>query len=197
MKKITLLLIMAFVLVTNTKAFSQSEPFLGEIRMVASNYAPTGWALCEGQLLSISQNTALFSLLGTTYGGDGISNFALPDFRGRVPMYYGTTPGLGLSSHTQGEASGSETNTITVSQLPPHSHTLNAVTTDGNQNDPTNGIPANTKLLDPEYSNATPNTTLNADTIGQTGGGQPVNNMQPYLTVTFIIALQGIYPSHP
>lgn len=191
MKKITFLLVVAFSFGINGKAFSQDH-YIGEIRMMASNYAPSGWAKCEGQLLPIATNQALFSLLGTTYGGNGVTTFALPDLRGRVPMHYGQGPGL--SNYTQGETGGSETNTLTINQMPAHNHTINAVTTDGNQNDPSGSFPANTKLLDKEYSNAAPNTTMNPAMVGISGASQPVNNMQPYLTVTYIIALQGIFP---
>ncbi|RTY90059.1 phage tail protein [Flavobacterium sp. GT3R68] len=162
--------------------------------MFAGNYAPAGWATCDGQLLPIAQNTALFSLLGTMYGGDGQTTFALPDLRGRVPVHSGTGPGL--SNYQQGQAGGSEANTITVSQMPAHNHTILAVTADGNQNVATNNLPANTKALDKEYSSANPDTTMNPGMVGNTGGNQPVNNIQPYLAVTYIIALQGIYPPH-
>lgn len=180
-----------FALLAGNKAFAQ--PYIGEIKMFAGNFAPSGWAKCEGQLLPIAQNQALFSLLGTTYGGNGQTNFALPDLRGRVPMHYGTGPGL--TPRVQGESGGSESNTLTVAQMPSHSHGVNAVTTDGNQNSPTNSLPANTKVLDKEYSSAAANTTMNAAMIAPTGGGQPVNNVQPFLTVTFIIALEGVYPT--
>ena len=191
MKKITLLLVIAFSFMINGKVFSQNN-YIGEIKMMACNFAPTGWAKCEGQLLPINQNQALFSLLGTTYGGNGQTTFALPDLRGRVPMHYGTGPGL--STYVQGQSGGSETNTITVSQMPAHNHTIGANTADGNQNDPTGSYPANTKLLDKEYTTVAPNTTMNAAMVGVTGGNQPVNNIPPYLTVTYIIALTGIFP---
>lgn len=191
MKKITLLLVIAFSFMINGKAFSQNN-YIGEIKMMASNYAPTGWAKCEGQLLPISQNQALFSLLGTTYGGNGQTTFALPDLRGRIPMHYGQGPGL--SNYLQGEAAGSETNTLTVSQMPAHNHSIGANTADGNQNAPAGNVPANTKLLDKEYSDVASNTTMNPTMVGMTGNNQPINNVQPYLTVTFIIALQGVFP---
>lgn len=169
------------------------EPLLGEIKLFAGNFAPRGWALCDGQLLSISQNTALFSLLGTTYGGDGRTTFALPDLRGRVPIHAGNGPGL--SSKSLGELSGTETNVLSISNLPSHSHTINAVSEDGNESSPAGNLPAGTKLLDKEYSGASATATMNASMVGNTGGNQAVNNMQPYLTVNYIIALQGIYPS--
>ncbi|AUS07266.1 phage tail protein [Tamlana carrageenivorans] len=161
--------------------------------MFAGNFAPRGWAFCDGQLLAISQNQALFSLLGTTYGGDGRTTFALPDLRGRVPMHAGNGPGL--TPRTQGAKSGSETNTLSVSQMPSHSHPVNAVAEDGDQSVPTGNVPAGTKVLDKEYANATPNTVMGSAMIGNQGGGQPVNNMQPYTAIRFIIALSGIYPS--
>ncbi|WP_342448689.1 tail fiber protein [Tamlana crocina] len=169
------------------------EGFIGEIRMFAGNFAPRSWALCDGQLLAISQYQALFSILGTTYGGDGRTTFALPDLRGRVAIHPGSGPGL--STYRQGSKGGTETNTLTVSQMPPHSHTVNAVVEDGNQSVPTGNLPAGTKALDKEYSDAAANTTMNSTMIGNSGGGQPVNNIQPYGTVNYIICLQGIFPS--
>lgn len=169
------------------------DPFIGEIRMFGGNFAPRGWAMCDGQILQIAQYQALFSLLGTTYGGDGRVTFALPDLRGRVPIHVGT--GNGLSPKRLGERSGTETNTLSVNNLPSHSHTINAVTEDGNQSTPAGNLPAGTKLLDKEYSNAARNTTMNATMVNNTGNNQEVNNMQPYLTVNYIIALQGIFPS--
>ncbi|NJX16095.1 phage tail protein [Tamlana crocina] len=161
--------------------------------MFAGNFAPRSWALCDGQLLAISQYQALFSILGTTYGGDGRTTFALPDLRGRVAIHPGSGPGL--STYRQGSKGGTETNTLTVSQMPPHSHTVNAVVEDGNQSVPTGNLPAGTKALDKEYSDAAANTTMNSTMIGNSGGGQPVNNIQPYGTVNYIICLQGIFPS--
>ena len=192
MKKI--LLIGLFAILSMGKANAQQvEVFLGEIRMFAGNFAPTGWAFCQGQLLPIAQNTALFSLLGTTYGGDGRTTFALPDLRGRVPVGFGQGPGL--SYKDLGQQFGTETVTLTTAQMPAHSHTVNAVTSEGNQNLPTNSLPANTKALDKEYSDAASNTTMKSGMIGITGSSQPVNISQPSLGVNFIIALQGIFPS--
>ena len=188
------LLIGLFAILSMGKANAQLvETFLGEIRMFAGNFAPTGWAFCQGQLLPIAQNQALFALLGTTYGGNGTTTFALPDLRGRVPVGFGQ--GLGLSNKDLGQQFGSETVTLTTAQMPAHSHTVNAVTTEGNQNLPTNSLPANTKALDKEYSDAASNTTMKSGMIGITGSSQPVNISQPSLGVNFIIALQGIYPS--
>ena len=188
------LLIGLFAILSMGKANAQQvETFLGEIRMFAGNFAPTGWAFCQGQLLLIAQNQALFSLLGTTYGGNGTTTFALPDLRGRVPVGFGQGPGL--SNKYLGQQFGTETVTLTTAQMPAHSHTVNAVTTEGNQNLPTNSLPANTKTLDKEYSDAASNTTMKSGMIGITGSSQPVNISQPSLGVNFIIALQGIFPS--
>ena len=192
MKKsiVTLLLFCCFIYSESANA---QEPFIGEIRMFAGNFAPRGWAKCEGQLLAINQYNALFSILGTRYGGDGRTTLALPDLRGRVAIGSGTGPGLTPRSLSQ--RSGSETNMLTVANLPAHNHSINAVTADGNTSVPGGNLPAGTKLLDKEYSDATATTTMNATMVSSTGGGQAVNNMQPYLTVTYIIALQGIYPT--
>jgi microcystin-dependent protein len=171
-----------------------ATPLLGEIKMFAGNFAPQGWALCQGQLLAISQNTALFSLLGTIYGGNGTTTFALPDFRGRVPLSFGQGPGL--QNYVQGELIGTENVTLLSTQLPAHNHTVNAVASGGNQASPAGGYPAiestGTSL---NYSNATNNATMNANMISGGGGGQPHSNIQPILCVNFIIALQGVYPS--
>lgn len=169
------------------------EGFIGEIRMFAGNFAPRSWALCDGQLLPIAQNQALFSILGTTYGGDGRTTFALPDLRGRVAIHPGNGPGL--SNYVQGSKGGTETNTLTIAQMPSHSHAVNAVAEDGNQSVPSGNLPAGTKVLDKEYSDAAPNANMGAGMIGNSGGGQPVNNVQPYGTVNYIICLQGIFPS--
>lgn len=182
-----------FLSVSNLKA--QAEPYLGQIAFVAFNFAPRGWADCDGQLLSIAQNTALFSLLGTTYGGNGQTTFALPDMRGRVLIDDGQGPGL--SQYSSGQKGGVETHALTLNEMPVHNHMINAVTAEGNQNVPTASLPANTKVLDKEYSDATPDTQMASNMISPAGGSQPHNNMQPYLTLKCIIALQGIYPSRP
>ncbi len=177
-----------------------SEPFLGEIRLFGFNFAPRGWAHCDGQLLPIAQNSALFSLLGTIYGGDGRTTFALPDLRGRVPMHMGTGPGL--SSHPIGQKSGNESVTLTETQIPSHSHTANgtvqAVSGDGNNKGPAGNVPASLSREN-AYSSDTPDTAMAADgvnvTVNNTGGGQAHTNMQPYQVVNFCIALTGIYPS--
>ena len=190
MKKFLLIGLFAILSMGKTKA---QDFIIGEIRMFAGNFAPKGWAFCQGQLLPIAQNTALFSLLGTTYGGNGTTTFALPDLRGRVPVGFGQGPGL--SNRVIGEQFGSELVTLNINQMPSHNHTVNAVTTEGNQNLPTNSLPANTKALDKEYSDANANTTMKATMVNPTGGNQPFGVTQPSLGVNFIIALQGIYPS--
>lgn len=175
-----------------------SNPFLAEIRMFTGNFAPKGWALCDGQLLPISQNTALFSLLGTTYGGDGRSNFALPNLDGSAPMHPGQGPGLSL--HDLGETGGSQTVTLLQSEMPAHSHAANCLTsTSGDQNSPilwAKTAGASRQQAPPNYATQGPaNAIMNAAAIGVAGGDQPHNNMSPFLTVTFIIALQGVFPA--
>lgn len=170
-----------------------SDPFLGQIAFVPYTFVPNHWAECNGQLLSISQNSALFSLLGTTYGGNGTTNFALPDMRGRTVVHNGQSPGG--SNYLIGQTGGVESVTLTATQMPMHNHTLNATTTEGNLNLPTGGIPADTKILDKEYSNVAPNTTMNPAAIGFSGGNQPHENRSPFLTLKCIISLQGIFPS--
>ncbi|UKM65738.1 tail fiber protein [Flavobacteriaceae bacterium GSB9] len=192
MKKTLSVLIFLFLLSFINTSNAQ-EGFIGEIRMFAGNFAPRNWAFCDGQLLPISQNQALFSILGTTYGGDGRTTFALPDLRGRVAIHPGA--GTGLSTYVQGQKGGTETNTISVSQMPSHSHQVNAVAEDGTESTPTSNLPAGTKVLDKEYSQDTPNTTMNSEMIEPEGDGQPINNIQPYGTVNYIICLQGIFPS--
>ena len=170
-----------------------SEPFLAEIYMGGMNFAPRGYALCQGQILSISQNTALFALLGTTFGGNGQTTFALPDLRGRIPM--GDGQGPGLTGRTLGEVGGTETITLLTNEIPAHVHTLNAVTEAGNASVPTGAYLANTGALDKEYRNAGTPTAMNAAAISPAGGNQPHSNVQPYIVLTFYIALEGIFPS--
>lgn len=164
------------------------DGYLGEIRMFAGNYAPEGWALCNGQLLSLSQNQALYSLIGKTYGGDGVTNFALPDLRGRVPVHQGLTYNLA-------SAAGTETTTMTDANMPAHTHVLNAQSTAGTTNIPTGGVFANTGAGDNEYTNAAGNVTLGIGSLSAEGGNQAFNNIQPSLPISFIIALQGNYPT--
>lgn len=170
-----------------------SEPFLGEIRMAGFNFAPQGWAFCNGQILSISQNTALFSLLGTTYGGNGQTTFALPNLQSRVPMHFGQGPGL--SPRTQGESAGSENITLLSTQMPAHNHIINGVSEQGDISNPQNAVLAISDNGGNQYSTNNPNTTMKPQAVSVAGGNQPHDNMQPYLVVNFIIALEGIYPS--
>lgn len=166
-----------------------AEPFLSEIRMMSFVFPPKGWALTNGQLLPINQNQALFSLLGTTFGGDGRVNFGLPDFRGRTPIHVG-------SSHTLGERGGEQAHTLNISELPQHTHVLNANSTStGNVNNPSGALLANSAPA--EFYSSVPGTlsALNAGTIANTGGSQAHLNMQPFLVISFCIALQGIFPS--
>lgn len=169
-----------------------TDPFLGEIMMWAGNFAPRGWALCNGQLLPISQNTALFSLLGTTYGGNGQTTFALPDLRGRVPIHHGQGPGL--SSYSLGQVGGEETHTLTVQEIPAHQHALQGSSANGTSASPAGLLPARNPAGIPAYG-STADAAFHASAIAPAGGGQPHNVMQPYLTINFVIALQGVYPS--
>ncbi|ARV10744.1 phage tail protein [Winogradskyella sp. PC-19] len=163
------------------------------MKLTGVNFDQRDWLSCDGRLLPIAQNTALFSLLGTTYGGDGQTTFALPDLRGRVPVGIGNGPGL--SNVVLGQKGGNETNTLTVSQLPSHNHSVTAVAADGNSSSPANNYPAQTKTLDPEYASVGAATTMNTNMIANTGGGQSVPNRQPYLGVRYVICVSGIFPS--
>jgi microcystin-dependent protein len=170
-----------------------ADPFVAEIRIFPFNFAPKGWAFCNGQLLPLSQNTALFSLLGTTYGGDGKSTFALPNLQGSAPMHPGQGPGLSL--HDLGEQAGSETVTLLVSEIPAHSHTMMASTQDGGDSHPQNNLLAQgigVGMYTDE--NTGPFVNMNPNTLPPAGGSLPHNNMQPYLTLSFCIALQGVFP---
>ena len=171
-----------------------SEPFIAEIRIFAGNFAPRGWAFCNGQLLPISQNTALFSLLGTTYGGDGRSTTALPNLQGRAPMHPGRGPGL--STRQLGQAGGVETVTLTEAQIPQHTHTVQAVAFPGNSTDPAGGAIAQASNSSNLFGPA-PDTPMSGSAMGLAGGSQPHNNLQPFLALNFIIALQGLFPSRP
>lgn len=168
------------------------DPFLGEIMMVGYNFCPRGWANADGQLLPINQNQALFSLYGTMYGGDGRTTFALPDLRGRVPIHAGAGPGL--SDYRQGAKGGSESNTLTVPQLPPHSHSLNASSAAASTPSPGGNLMAATGR-DSTYAPGRASAALDRSAIGSTGGGQPVNNMQPYQVIRYCVAVQGIFPA--
>jgi len=168
-----------------------TAPWLGEIALVPYNYAPTGWAMCNGQLLSISQNTALFSLLGTTFGGNGTSNFALPDLRGRAPIHAGQ--GTGLALRDLGEMGGEENHTLATGEMPAHNHTLEADGAVGSSDSPAGAVPAKNGAGIPQYSTH-PVTPMNAGGVGLTGGGLPHNNMPPYLVMNYVIALNGAFP---
>lgn len=170
-----------------------SDQYLGEIRMVGFNFAPQGWALCNGQLLSISQNTALFSLLGTYYGGDGVTTFALPNLQSRVAIHQGQ--GQGLSPYVLGQNGGTENVTLTQQQMPQHNHTIGTFGGPGNTTHPPGTVMAS-GTSDKVYTSSSPDgSTLNPGAVSQAGGSQPHSNIQPYLCITFVIALQGIYPS--
>jgi microcystin-dependent protein len=165
-----------------------SDPYIGEIRMAGFSFAPQEWALCNGQLLNIADNDALFSILGTTYGGDGITTFALPDLRGRVPMHPG-------GSYVQGQSAGETQHTLTAGEIPAHTHQLNASTVASHFADPTGRVLGNVQPNDLNIFRVQDNTsTLAGTTVGFTGGSQPHENMQPYTVVNFVIALYGIYP---
>jgi microcystin-dependent protein len=174
-----------------------SEPFVGEIRMVAFNFAPRGWALCNGALLPIAQNTALFSLLGTTYGGDGRTTLALPDLQGRIPVHPGRGPGL--TARRLGEEGGEDAVALTEPELPAHTHTIQATAAPGTVNSPTNAIWA-----EPRYGRATEQAyaagagkTMSPAAVSTAGQSQPHNNLPPYTVVNFVIALVGLYPGRP
>jgi microcystin-dependent protein len=173
-----------------------SEPFIGQIQMFGFNFPPRGWAHCNGQLLSISSNTALFSLLGTTFGGDGRTSFGLPDLRGRIAKHVGSGPGLSMV--TWGQKGGAESASLSVNNLPPHNHaaTLHATSANGNQEGPGGRILAHDNRED-QYSDAAPNITMNATSIttANVGGGQAVQIRNPYLGIYHSIALTGIFPS--
>lgn len=168
-------------------ATNAAEPFVGEIGIVAFDFAPVGWALCNGQLLPISQNTALFSLLGTYYGGNGLSNFALPDLRGRLPLHYG-------GAYLLGQAGGEEAHVLTATEMPAHAHALLADPSNGTSDDPGGHSLARNPAGIPAFG-ANAAAPMHGGAIGAAGAGQPHNNMPPFLTLNFIIALQGIYPS--
>ena len=166
-----------------------SEPFLAEVRIVAFNFPPRGWAFCDGQILPINQNQSLYSLLGTTYGGDGRTSFALPDLRSRTPIHVGSSNG---SIHLLGQKGGEETITLSAAEMPQHTHPPQANSALADQGSPVNNFWAqeSQNMYDP-----TANNTMSADTVLSVGGGQAHNNMQPYLVLNFCIALQGLFPS--
>jgi microcystin-dependent protein len=185
-------LLLSFVLSSNVKA-QATDPFLGQIAFVPYTFTPKFWHECDGSLLLISQNPALFSLIGTTYGGNGTINFALPDMRGRVVVSNGTS--AQGTPYIMGQTGGTESVTLTQAQMPAHNHTVNASTAEGDQNLPTGSVPADTKLLDKEYTNTAPNTTMNPAMVGSAGGNQPHENRPPFLTLKCIISMQGVFPT--
>ena len=162
-----------------------SEPFLAEIRMFGFNFAPRGWAWCDGQILPINQNQSLYSLLGTTYGGDGKSDFALPDLRGRVPVHVS-------GSFSPGARSGEEAHTLSANEIPPHTHQVKASNLPPNRESLEDNVWTSQSVN--QYTNASPDATLKNDRVAATGGGQAHNNMQPFQVIAFAIALQGVFP---
>lgn len=169
--------------------------YIGEIRMYAGTYAPSSWKFCDGSLLSISENDALFALIGTTYGGDGQSTFAIPDLRGRVPVHVGTGPGL--SPVMIGEKAGQESVTMTVGQMPAHNHLLMAQLAEGNANTPANNAFADTGSADPDFAlgTVTPDVVMGNQSVSLTGNNTPISINQPSLAINYIIALAGIFPT--
>lgn len=168
-----------------------SSPFLAEIKMFAGNFAPHGYALCDGQILSIAQNAALFSLIGTFYGGNGVSNFGLPNFQGNVAIGQGN--GAGLTPRVLGETSGSQTVTLNVSQMAAHTHTIVADGANGRVNAPANDTPGHSPVK--VYVSGVPNVTMNPSSLTMAGQTGPHNNLQPYLAINFIIAMLGVFPA--
>jgi len=173
-----------------------ADPFVAEIRLFPFNFAPKGWAWCDGYLMPIPQNTALFSLLGTTYGGNGKSTFALPNLQGRAPMHPGQGPGLSL--HDLGETGGTETVTLQESEIPSHAHTVRALNDVGTDDEPNPGATLARPPGARSYAAGSSGlVAMSERSLAPAGGGQPHNNMQPYLTVYFCIALQGVFPPRP
>jgi microcystin-dependent protein len=169
-----------------------AQPYVGEIKMFAGNFAPAGWMFCQGQLLPISEQETLFALIGTTYGGDGESTFALPDLRGRLPIHMGQ--GGGLDNRVLGETGGSEEVTLMTNQIPAHTHSFVAISDVGNQTSPVGNLAAQSLNVVP-FINDAPSASFNAGAISPAGGSQAHTNFQPYLCVNFIISLFGIFPS--
>lgn len=170
-----------------------AEPYVGEIRMFAGNFAPQGWAYCDGRLLAVSENDALFSLLGTTYGGDGVTSFGLPDMRGRLPIHAGTGPGL--SPRRLGVKDGVEAVTVTVNQLPSHNHEFKGTDELAASPNPESNVVARSTVVKAYIKNDVVNQNLNLDTLSHVGGSRSHTNLMPFLCVNFIISLFGIYPS--
>lgn len=193
MRKLRVILALIMFINFYQKVCAQND-YLGDIKLTAINFNQEDWLPCDGRELSIGEYSNLYSLVGTTYGGNGSTTFALPDLRGRVPIGQGV--GAGLTRRNQGSMSGTETNTLTESQMPSHSHTVNAISGDGNESVPTGNFLAGSRVLDKGYSNvSTSNTTMNAAMVGSTGQSQVVNNMQPYTVLRYVICVEGAYPS--
>jgi microcystin-dependent protein len=169
-----------------------AQPYIGEIRMFAGNFAPAGWAFCDGSLQAISENEALFNLIGTTYGGDGQSTFALPNLQSRIPVHMGQGPGL--SMYNIGESGGVEQVTLTTQQLPQHNHSLLALTNIANQPNPSGNLIGESTKVD-LFFDVNPVNAMNTGTITPVGGSQPHDNVMPFLCISFIISLFGIYPT--
>ena len=180
---------------TPRTALADGDPFIGEIALVPYTFAPRGWAFCDGQLLPIAQNTALFSLLGTQFGGNGQTTFALPDLRGRSPVHVGSGQGPGLSAFVVGQQGGVENVTLISSQMPVHNHPENVSSVNGISDSPANGILGKNASGVPQFGAAPGNATLASGAIGDAGGNQPHENRPPYLGLNYIIALEGIFPS--
>jgi|SRR5579862_287779 len=182
-----------FMCAPRPAAAQATDPYLGEVVLTAFNFAPPGWAICEGQLLSIAENTALFNLLGTTYGGDGVSTFAIPDLRGRVPI--GQGQGVGLTNRLMGQAGGLESVALTLGQMPAHTHAAMATNHSAHLHAPGGAILA-AKELEAMYSSTNPDVAMSSSAIGSAGGNQAHENMQPFLVMNYIIALEGVFPPH-
>ncbi len=187
------MIVTVFMTGFSSTAVFANEPFIGEVRFVGFNFAPRGWAKCDGQILPINSNQALFSILGTTYGGDGRTTFALPDMRGRTPIHRGSGPGL--SSYNLGQKGGAESITLTPAQIPSHHHALKGVSASARTNSPTANVLARPRSNLKIYDDSVPNIALHNDSVGHTGNASTINNMQPSMTLNCIIALQGLFPS--
>lgn len=194
--KLLLLSILLAFIAGNTKLKAQGggDAYLGQMLYVAFTFAPVGWADCNGQLMSINENSALYSLIGTTYGGDGVTTFALPNVQSRVLIGDGTSTTSG-ANYVLGQSAGTEKETLTINQMPMHNHQITAVNGVGSQNLPTNALPSDSQVLDKKYSTSGTLAPMSNLSVKTAGGNQPHDNIQPYITFKCIIATQGIYPS--